>query len=392
MTPMKNVKYLIGSENIYNKPLPPFDDAVCAFLAQLSDNLLNSPTIRTFPDIAALGFWIRKGNIQKLKSRYKNSCRLGRGLAFHVAPANIPLNFAFSYIFSLLAGNANIVRAPSKPFLQTMIVCDILRQLLPDFPSIQKRTAFINYPANDEITAQFCAMTDVRIIWGGDQTVSHIRHFPIKPRCVDVVFADRYSFCVINAHALLESSEKELEQLAKLFYNDTYLMDQNACSSPQIIFWQNKNKEAQSRFWQAVKNYASQHYQLQPALAIDKYVQVCKDAITFENLSALHCDGVLYRIQFSSLPNVDLTELRGKGGCFYECNLEDFSELTPFITEKYQTVTYYGVKAETIQTWVTENHLRGIDRIVPIGSAMDIGLIWDGYNLIDILSREINAG
>jgi hypothetical protein len=300
-------------------------------------------------------------------------------------------NFAFSYIFSLLAGNANIVRTPSKLFSQTTIFCDALRKLLPNFPSIQERTAFISYPADDEITARFCVMSDVRIIWGGDQTAAHIRGFPIKPRCVDVIFADRYSFCVINSPSILELSEKELEQLAKLFYNDTYLMDQNACSSPQIIFWQNIKKEAQARFWQAVKNYASQNYQMQAALAVDKYVQVCKDIITFENMTALQRDDLLYRISFLSLPNIDLTKLRGKGGYFYEYSIENFTELSPFITEKYQTITYYGIAPETIQTWITENRLRGIDRIVPIGAAMDIGLVWDGYNLIYTLSREIST-
>ena len=33
--------------------------------------------------------------------------------------------------------------------------------------------------------------------------------------------------------------------------------------------------------------------------------------------------------------------------------------------------------------------LSGVDRIVPIGTALDIGPIWDGYDIIKILSREI---
>jgi hypothetical protein len=30
----------------------------------------------------------------------------------------------------------------------------------------------------------------------------------------------------------------------------------------------------------------------------------------------------------------------------------------------------------------------GIDRIVPIGKTTDFNLIWDGYDLINVLSRE----
>ena len=35
------------------------------------------------------------------------------------------------------------------------------------------------------------------------------------------------------------------------------------------------------------------------------------------------------------------------------------------------------------------NHFNGIDRIVPIGQALNINLIWDGYDLSKILTREI---
>jgi hypothetical protein len=44
-----------------------------------------------------------------------------------------------------------------------------------------------------------------------------------------------------------------------------------------------------------------------------------------------------------------------------------------------------------IQEFVLSHHLRGIDRIVPMGSAMDIGLIWDGYDLINVLSRVVSV-
>ena len=40
---------------------------------------------------------------------------------------------------------------------------------------------------------------------------------------------------------------------------------------------------------------------------------------------------------------------------------------------------------------VIDNRLRGIDRIVPVGRAMDIGIIWDGYDIISMLSRIVQA-
>jgi hypothetical protein len=168
-------------------------------------------------------------------------------------------------------------------------------------------------------------------------------------------------------------------------------MDQNACSSPQIVFWQNAKNETKKVFWDAVVANASQRYDLQPAVVIDKYVQLCRDAITYDNLSSIRQEGLLYRESFSILPSGDLTGLRGKGGYFYEYDLQNLDELAPIITEKYQTATYYGMSPETLREFVMRHHLRGIDRIVPIGSAMDIGVIWDGYDLINMLSRIVSV-
>ena len=33
--------------------------------------------------------------------------------------------------------------------------------------------------------------------------------------------------------------------------------------------------------------------------------------------------------------------------------------------------------------------LRGIDRVVPVGRALDMDIVWDGYDLIGSLSRLI---
>ena len=209
---MNSVEYLAGSSVVSSAPLAAYSDEALAFLSDLSKELLRERHTRAYPDVVSFAFWCRKGNLQKLQA----SCadwgqRLGRGLAFHVAPSNVPVNFAFSFAFSLLAGNGNIVRVPSKPFPQVQLICGAVSQLLPSHPEIERRTAFVRYPVNQDITANFCATSDVRIIWGGDKTVQTVRSCPVKPKCVDLVFADRYSICVLNG--------KEIEHRYKVSAN-----------------------------------------------------------------------------------------------------------------------------------------------------------------------------
>ena len=37
-----------------------------------------------------------------------------------------------------------------------------------------------------------------------------------------------------------------------------------------------------------------------------------------------------------------------------------------------------------------ENNIFGIDRVVPIGSSLEIDLIWDGFDIVKTLSREVS--
>ncbi|MDR1001997.1 MAG: hypothetical protein LBL82_01825 [Oscillospiraceae bacterium] len=387
---MKSVNYLVGSPDTINTPLVPFSPLIKEFVAAFSAKLLKSPKAKQFPDIVALGFWCRKSNIEKLQARQSlGNDRVGRGLVFHVAPSNVPVNFAFSYFFALLAGNANIVRVPSKEFPQVEIICDVLKSVLSDYPEIDKRTAFVKYPVSDEITGEFCRLADARIIWGGDETVRQLRTYEVKPRCVDVVFADRYSLAVVDAATVEAASEAEMKKLCDGFYNDTYLMDQNACSSAQLILWQNAAEGAKDKFWEAVARSAGK-YNLQAAVAVDKYCKMCEDAIDLECVASVKRYGgnLVYVAELNKLPE-DTSVLRGKGGYFYQFDIDGFSDIDRIVNERYQTVSCFGVSAEELREHVISSGLRGIDRIVPFGSAMDISVIWDGFDIIGTLSRIV---
>lgn len=393
MTLMKNVEYLIGSEDISRNPLNAYSDIVIDFVSALSGKILKSPMMRVYPDLAALGFWCRKGNINKLKDNCPEAkFRLGRGLCFHIAPSNIPMSFAFSYIFGLLSGCSNIVRLPSKRFGQTEATLDIIKEVIKDFPEIEARTAFVRYPADNEITEEFSLLADARMIWGGDQTVNNIRSLKINPKCIDISFSDRYSFCILDGNAINETDNTRLNRLAEDFFNDTYLMDQNACSSPQIICWLNDNQEARQKFWDAEYALAKKKYDLQAAVCVDKYTKSCENSIDMADniISIKHSDNLLYRVEIKNLLS-GLEEYRGNGGYFYEYSMNNLNEIIPVVTEKFQTVTYFGVNPEEIRNVVISNRLRGIDRITPVGKAMDIGVIWDGYDLVRTLSRIINV-
>lgn len=395
----RNVEFLVGNcgMDIETRGWKPYSDRVCDFLNSLSQELLSDTEAKTYPDIISFAFWCRKGNIMKLKEDYaEKHIRLGLGLVFHIAPSNVPINFAFSYAFSLLAGNANIVRVSSKNFTQTEILSRVMKKLFSEskFQDMENRTAFIKYDQNDEITRFFSKDANARIIWGGDNTIRNIRKLPILDRGIEVAFADRYSFCVLGVESILNGCDKDLQKLANGFYNDTYLMDQNACSSPHLIVWSGESDrliDAKNRFWSFVYEEARNKYDLEPVNAMDKFTQLCENAIDSDNISSITQNGnYIYRIGLSSLPK-DIHRLRGKCGYFYEYYTKDINFITHIINNKYQTLTYFGIDKAILCDFIVTNGLSGIDRIVPVGSSLDISVIWDGYDLIRLLSRIIDV-
>ena len=399
--PQNGIRYLVGSPDSLKtvKPLPPFDDETLLFLEDLSKELRKDCT-SSFPDIASFAFWCRKSNLYRLKSAHacKGEFRLGRGRIFHIAPSNVPINFAFSFAFGLLAGCANTVRVSSKIFPQVEIVSEKISQILESgYPAIAAQNAIIQYDPNDEITRSLSLGADCRIIWGGDATIAKIRSFPLKPRGFDVSFADRVSLAVINEDAVASLPENELVLLAKQFYNDTYLIDQNACSSPHLVVWitHQGTLNGKESFWKAVAGEASRHYDFPPIKSIDKYTLLCENAIRFAESNAFepfhgYNGNILLVVNLTALP-IQLEALRGTCGLFYQFETPDLEPLAEHLNEKFQTIVTFGVDRKEIAKWVADSGIMGIDRVVPIGSALDIGTIWDGYDLVQTLTRTIQC-
>lgn len=386
-------QYKSDEEFQQSYPLSPFSDEVILYLNELSSILLRMPEVRHYPDVVTFAFFCRKANLLHLQKEHAtNSLRLGRGLVFHIAPSNVPVNFAYSLICGLLSGNNNIVRLPGKQFRQVDLIVEAIRTLSDDerFDTVSRMVHLIKYERGGIETTTYSALADVRVIWGGDETIRTIRQSPLPPRSYDIAFADRYSVCVLNAIFILE--EPSLDKIIEGFYNDTYLFDQNACSAPQLMVWvgtENKIEKAKEYFWTALQQYVDRKYKLEPILAVDKLSTFYRQAILSDVIKEENKNNNLWRVRLRELFS-DIPQYRCAGGYFSEYSTNDFNDLASIVTTKYQTLAYFGFSKDELQQFVLNNHIKGIDRIVPIGKTTDFSLIWDGYDLITMLSREIS--
>lgn len=388
---LNNVEFVIGNEIIIEKmsslkAFHPFDEEILDFFNDLSKILLKEG--KSYSDVVTFGFWCRKAALVKEKEKYDDiNVRLGRGVVFHSTPSNVPVNFAFSFAAGLLAGNANVVRLPGKPFEQVRIISNAVSNALELHPSLKEYVCFIKYAPDDNLHAYFSNICDSRVVWGGDNTIAELRRAPLKSRATEINFADRYSIALINADRILE--ENNLNRLAKDFYNDTFFSDQNACTSPRIIFWLgSKKKEAKDVFWNEILKLEKSDYVLAESQSTGKLNAMFKVASKYDLKLKTYGNQYLYCIQVKGfIP--ELMDYRYNSGFFYEVDLNDIKEIIPYCQNRCQTLGYYGFDKEFLNDFINSNSISGVDRMVPIGKTMDFSLVWDGYDLIRQLSRKI---
>ena len=390
---------LAGDNQILITTMESYSELACDFLNDLSLLLRNDSEADMYPDVKTFSFWCRRGNLKRLENAFcDGKIHRGRGLVYHIAPSNVPVNFAFTFAFGLLSGNANVVRVPSESYKQVRIICGVIQSLLMQkkYKKLQERNMILSYPRESKLTSVISACCDIRVIWGGDNTVQAIRQYEIKPGTIELVFPDRYSFGVIEGKRICDSTEKDIKRLAGQFYNDTFLMDQNACSAPHLLFITKKGvsgeqlSRAMTCFWDELYQLVEEKYVMEDIKVSDKYVNLCRAAVEQTgNIQLIKLNNLIYVLKLSKLPE-SITKLRGQFGMFYTYQIESLDEIVPYVEEKIQSMAYYGFDREVLTSFVKNNEMNGIDRIIPFGNTMDIGVFWDGYDIIGNLSKIVD--
>ena len=347
-----NVTLLAGAEQVDAAPWLPFDPRAVDFLAELSAEVLRGPDTRRQEASAAFGFWCRRARLEALAARHTSPLpRLGRGLAFHLAPANVPALFAYTLAIGLLAGNANVVRLSSRRVEGEAPLLAALRRVLerPEHAAVRARTSLITYGRDDAVTADYCARCDARIVWGGDATVAAVRAMPMPPHAVELCFPDRWSLAVFSQRAFSALTPEERGALAHRFYNDTYQMDQNACSSPQLVLWLEDGGDpaCRGRWWEAVAAEAAERYPFGPFQAARKLERLCLCAMTMEEPAVAAVEryqgNLLYVARLAGLSG-SLLSLAGGFGLFFEAALPSLEALPPLLPPKAQTLVCGGLE------------------------------------------------
>ena len=391
-----DLQFLVGSYDVLTTmpqtpALPMFSERAVNFLADLSREILKDKRSKNNVDVISYAYWIRKASIEDVKKKHldRNS-RIGRGVAFHVAPSNVPVNFAVSMTSSILAGNVTIIRVSNKKFEQVDIICDAMNNILNnEHKDMRNYFCIIRYEHSETITQELSNICDVRIIWGGNKTINTIRKASLPPRAIELAFADRHSLAIINSNVYLKENPDEV---AKGFYTDTYYSDQNACSSPRLIVWTgDRIEEARELFWRKMNALVRRDYAMKPIQAVDKFTSLSMLGMGHDGVRLLSDNNMVVRVEVEKL-FPELMNYKNGGGYFFEYKAKALEEIVPVLTKQCQTISVLGVDKQEILDVVYRYGVRGVDRVVSLGQTMGLEFIWDGFKMIETMSRFIYSG
>jgi hypothetical protein len=365
------------------------DNLTINFLNDLSKSILKESFFKPEPSFIALGFWLRKTNIKRILTENKyienNSVFVVKpiGKVFHLCPSNVDTMFIYSMVLALLAGNKNVVRISSKLnndhiFKLFELFNDLLKR--EDYKSLIEYINVITYERSDILNEEISLQVNGRIIWGGDETVNQFKQYKTKPKVKDLFFTDKVSLSLINIDDE-EDFNRDFEDIINNLYNDIYTFNQKGCSSPHSLFIVSKSKNKQSilhKIYQGLSELASTNYDEDiSSIASLKLNQSVIDIIENRVTATLNSSNY---ITFSKLENTQVPHSCGAGYLYYNL-LENIYDIKPYIDNKTQTITYTGLSKPQIIDLLDTLDVEMVDRVVPLGKALDFDYIWDGYNI-----------
>jgi len=381
--------------------LASFDPQVIEFLDTFSKTVLLDEVTRQLPEMAVVAHWARKAHTLQLQAAFDemrgDRLWVARGVALHFAPANVDSIFLYSWFLSMLAGNGNIVRLSQNRKEQVEVLLRALNLLLQQerFKVIQERSLILSYEHNEEVTQTLSESSHLRVLWGGDESVRRLRRVPMNPLASEVVFPDRFSLAALNAAKVLALNQDQLEELAGRFCNDAYWFDQMACSSPRLAVWTGDPASccsAQDVFWAEVgQELANRGLKYPEVIGVNKLVSAYAAAGKgFADAIRPGITGPISRIHLADHANAEFRQIECGGGLFFETEIPDLSQLASLLRDRDQTLSYFGFERGDLLSLVHCLPTRAIDRIVPIGAALNFSAVWDGYNLLQAFTREID--
>ena len=77
------------------------------------------------------------------------------------------------------------------------------------------------------------------------------------------------------------------------------------------------------------------------------------------------------------------------GGYFFQYSADSLNDIVPIMGKMCQTIAVFGIDKRSVVDFVLKKGVRGVDRAVNIGDTMGLEFTWDGFRMIEAMSRVV---
>jgi Acyl-CoA reductase (LuxC) len=366
---------------------------------------LRGASVDAIPGVAFLRLWLRRGTLESIvvrelgaeglrgEWRQEHGARLRAfplGVVGHWPAGNIEIQPLLSMSCALLGGNACLVRVPAGLLAQTRALIEKLRQVA-GADALLQRICMVSFEhERADLQRAMAAAVDGAMIWGGAEAVTQIRALPFPPWARVAVFGPRLSVAAMDGESWGAGPDREAwcQRLAR----DVWQFDQQACSSPQVLFLERCAAGNVAEFAGTLAEALRRENGLHPRRSIHPALT---SAICLSRAMWL-LDDSAHRALFPAAP--DWTLLLGEGTTVPSPTqgrtlsvllVDDLLEPIARFDGMVQTLGL-AIGDDAKEAALAQASARnGVDRIVKLGRMHVFGSPWDGTDLIRPMVRLV---
>ncbi|MGE5706868.1 MAG: acyl-CoA reductase, partial [Bacteroidota bacterium] len=157
------------------------------------------------------------------------------GLLLHVSAGNVFVGAALHIVQGLLTKNVNLIKLSSADPVFPVLVA---RSVVEADPFLKHGLALMHWKGGDsEIEGMLKQSVDAISVFGGEEAVESYRH-GLAPHVELFRHGPKVGLALVGKEALWD------QDLADRLVHDAVMWDQNACSSPQLLYLEGEEKNA----------------------------------------------------------------------------------------------------------------------------------------------------
>ena len=321
-----------------------------------------------------------------------------RGLVCHWLAGNVQVLGMFVLIQSILSKNVNLIRVSARDngaFVNLLKAFEGEVYTTPGGHEIKgddllKTIGVVYFNHSDIKTGKkMSQIADVRIAWGGAESVSAVTSYPSKYDCVDIIMGPKLSFSALGKESL--DDERSTKKLARKVAVDASVFDQTGCASTHNVFVEKGGIIEPVKFAELL------------AESMDKVSkQIPKGQMSSEEIAAVHSargiydfkgkvygdDDSIWTVLYSD--EVELNKPVYSRVVFVH-PVEKLDDVLQFINEDIQTIGLAS-KGEKAVDFALKAAEKGAIRFPDCGKMLNFEVPWDGMFIIDRLVKWNTMG